>query len=222
MDTAETALLSKTVPPRPRERIISTACELFRKHGYRGVGVDAIAEAAGTNKMTLYRHFGSKDELVVACLQEVGAEANRMWDRLENEHPADPLAQLQAWLQLGGGCGGPDGRGCSIANAAVELAETEHPAREIVSAFKCSQRNRLAQLCRDAGIADSETLADTLWLLLEGSRVSRQSTGVTGPSARFVAVGTAVIASFAGAAPQVSHPAKTTVRRKPALAAAGV
>ena len=60
---------------RPRERIIKTARDLFRRHGIRGVGVDTIAEKAGTNKMTLYRHFGSKDELVIACLREFEHEA---------------------------------------------------------------------------------------------------------------------------------------------------
>jgi AcrR family transcriptional regulator len=198
MDVATAAL------PKPRERILATARELFRKHGIRGIGVDAIAEAAGTNKMTLYRHFGSKDELVVACLRAVAMEADRMWDRLEASHPEDPIAQLHAWLAYGGGCGGPDGRGCSMANAAVELTEGDHPAREVIAAFKRSQRDRLADICRRAGIAAAETLADTLSLLLEGARVSRQSMGAAGPSANFVAVGTAVIASFAGAAPATS------------------
>lgn len=53
----------------PRDRIVSTACQLFREHGIRGIGVDAIAEAASTNKMTLYRHFGSKDDLVCEALK---------------------------------------------------------------------------------------------------------------------------------------------------------
>ncbi len=53
----------------PRDRIVSTACQLFREHGIRGIGVDAIAEAAATNKMTLYRHFGSKDDLVCESAQ---------------------------------------------------------------------------------------------------------------------------------------------------------
>src|SRR5215470_9419775 len=70
-------------PPRPRERIIATARDLFRRHGIRGIGVDAIAEAADTNKMTLYRHFGSKDELVVACLRAGGAEVEAIWGRIE-------------------------------------------------------------------------------------------------------------------------------------------
>ena len=81
-------------PMRPRERIIKTARELFRRHGMRGVGVDAIAEQAGTNKMTLYRHFGSKDELIVACLRDVAAENEEIWSDLEAAHPGDPMAQF--------------------------------------------------------------------------------------------------------------------------------
>ena len=79
---------------RPRERIISTARDLFRKHGIRGIGVDAIAEAANTNKMTLYRHFGSKDDLVVACLRDVASEVDAIWNGFEQDFPGDPLAQL--------------------------------------------------------------------------------------------------------------------------------
>jgi AcrR family transcriptional regulator len=181
---------------KPRQRIINMARDLFRKHGIRGIGVDAIAEAAGTNKMTLYRHFGSKDELVAECLREVGRSAEAMWAGFEAAHPGDPLAQLHAWVRCGAECAAGDGRGCDIANAAVELAESDHPARHVIEEFKRKQRDRLAALCRDAGIADSDLLADTLSLLLEGARVSRQSVGVEGPCARFIASGEAVIASF--------------------------
>ena len=58
------ALAAQACVQRPRERIVASAQDLFHRHGIRGVGVDTIAEAAGTNKMTLYRHFGSKDELI--------------------------------------------------------------------------------------------------------------------------------------------------------------
>jgi len=184
-------------PPKPRERIISTARDLFRKHGIRGIGVDAIAEVAGTNKMTLYRHFGSKDDLVVACLCEVAREAEAIWDGFEAAHPGDPLAQLHAWVRCGAECALGDGRGCDMANAAVELAESGHPARCVIEAFKAAQRDRLARLCRKAGIAKADLLADTLSLLLEGARVSRQSAGVEGPCARFIKIGEAVIAAFA-------------------------
>jgi AcrR family transcriptional regulator len=184
-------------PPKPRERIISTARDLFRKHGIRGVGVDAIADVAGTNKMTLYRHFGSKDDLVIACLREVAQDAETIWNGFEAAHPDDPLAQLHAWVRCGAECALGDGRGCDMINAAVELAESDHPARCVIEAFKAAQRDRLARLCRNAGIAKADLLADTLSLLLEGARVSRQSAGVEGPCARFIAIGEAVIAAFA-------------------------
>ena len=184
-------------PLKPRDRIISTARDLFRKHGIRGVGVDAIAEEAGTNKMTLYRHFGSKDDLVVACLREVAREAEAIWQGFESAHPGDPLAQLHAWVRSGAECAVGDGRGCDMVNAAVELAENDHPARCVVEEFKTGQRDRLAGLCRKAGIVQADLLADTLWLLLEGARVSRQSAGAEGPCARFIATGEAVIAAFA-------------------------
>src|SRR6188768_963104 len=96
------------VPLRPRERIIGTARELFRKHGIRGIGVDAIAEAAGTNKMTLYRHFGSKDELLAACLRDVGREVDLAWKEVEQTHPGDPMAQLHTWIRYGAECAGGD------------------------------------------------------------------------------------------------------------------
>jgi AcrR family transcriptional regulator len=185
------------VPPKPRERIISTARDLFRKHGIRGIGVDAIVDVAGTNKMTLYRHFGSKDDLVIACLRAVAREAESIWDGFEAAHPGDPLAQLHAWVRCGAQCAGGDGRGCDLVNAAVELAEGDHPARCVIEEFKTAQRDRLARLCGNAGIAQADLLADALSLLLEGARVNRQSAGVEGPCARFIAIGEAVIAAFA-------------------------
>jgi AcrR family transcriptional regulator len=191
--------MDAAVIAKPRDRILATARDLFRKHGLRGVGVDAIVEAAETNKMTLYRHFGSKDELVVACLQQVAEEATASWDRLAAAHPGDAMAQLRAWLRQGANCGGADGRGCSLANAAIELTDDDHPARKFIAGFKRSQRDRLAKLCREAGIVAADTLADTLSLMAEGARVSRQTMGPDGLSSRFVASGEAVIASFVGA-----------------------
>ncbi len=74
-------LTNEKIPPR--ERIVSTASELFREHGIRGIGVDAIADAALTNKMTLYRHFGSKDELVCETLRRACEKAEAIWRDLE-------------------------------------------------------------------------------------------------------------------------------------------
>src|SRR5499433_1906378 len=93
MKTAPTtATIGRTEGIPPRERILAVAADLFYRHGIRAVGVEAIAEAAGTNKMTLYRHFASKDELVAECLRKVGAKADALWDRIEAAHPGDPRA----------------------------------------------------------------------------------------------------------------------------------
>ena len=83
----------------PRERIIAVASDLFYRHGIKAVGVDSIAEAAGTNKMTLYRHFDSKDELVAQYLRCLAAKSTATWDRLAAEHPGNPRARLRAWLK---------------------------------------------------------------------------------------------------------------------------
>src|SRR6516225_11512466 len=82
----------------PRERILAVAADLFYRHGIRAIGVEAIAEAAGTNKMTLYRHFASKDELVAEYLRRLAEKASSSWDKLAAQHPGDPRAQLRAWL----------------------------------------------------------------------------------------------------------------------------
>lgn len=181
---------------RPRDRIVVSARDLFHRHGIRGIGVDAIAEAAGTNKMTLYRHFGSKDDLVIECLRTAADEIDATWRDLEAAFPGDPLAQLHGWVKGAAACVIAEGRGCDLANAAVELAEEGHPARRVIEEFKTAHRNRLAGLCRAAGVAKADLLADSLSLLLEGARVSRQSVGADGPSARFVSMAEAMIEAF--------------------------
>ncbi|CAN7688478.1 TetR/AcrR family transcriptional regulator [Rhizobium sp. LjRoot258] len=161
----------------PRERIVSTAAELFREHGIRGIGVDAIADAALTNKMTLYRHFGSKDELVCETLRRASEKAEAIWRDLESAHPGDPKAQLRAWVEARTQslCG--EHVGCDLANAAIELKGDGHPAYDVIERHKAEQRDRLEALCLAAGAREPNLLADTLTLLLEGARVTRQAMG---------------------------------------------
>lgn len=190
--------MPSVVAVRPRERIIAAARELFHRHGIRGVGVDTIADAAGTNKMTLYRHFGSKDELILAYVQTIAAEGEAMWQEIAHDHPGDPRAQLENWLDRAQACVSEDGRGCDLANAAVELTERDHPARRLIEQLKTDHRNRLAALCEAAGVTQSEELADTLTLLLEGARVSRMTAGRRGPSAEFIHTARSIIQAFKG------------------------
>jgi len=190
--------MEKCAPPRlpPRDRIVACARDLFHRHGIRGIGVDAIAEAAATNKMTLYRHFESKDALIVECLRRTSDEAAMVWAKLEQAHPGDPLAQLRGWLKVASDYVTSDRRGCDMLNAAVELCEADHPAHRVIMEFKTAQRDRVAKLCHAAGFAQPDLLADALCLLLEGARVSRQSVGAEGPSAKLMRLGDALITSF--------------------------
>jgi AcrR family transcriptional regulator len=197
MKSARTAVShdnNERIPPR--ERLLAVAAELFYRHGIRAVGVEAIAEAAGTNKMTLYRHFPSKDELVAEYLREAAREADRCWHAYERAHPGDPLAQIRAWLaEMADHLAHPGERGCAFANAAVELPDKAHPARRVIEDYKVALRNRLIDLCRRAGLSDPEMLADELHLLLEGARVTTQSVGADGLGARLMRMGEAVIAA---------------------------
>lgn len=180
----------------PRERILAAASDLFYRQGIRAVGVDAIAEAAGTNKMTLYRHFESKDALVAEYLRRLSSKSQQFWAFIEREHPDSPRKQLGAWLEAAGrDANDPQGRGCALANAAVELAEKDHPARRVIEEHKHAQRDRLAKLCADAGLKQPEMLADELFMLLEGARVCCQSMPHDSPHCRFVRVGEAIIAA---------------------------
>ena len=190
---------AETAAVPPRERILKAADDLFYRHGIRAVGVEAIAEAAGTNKMTLYRHFPSKNALVAEYLLAKAKRVDALWERLEAAHPGDPRAQLHAWVKHMAEdvvCRGS--RGCAHANAAIELTEKEHPARPVIEAFKRAQRARLTRLCCAAGLSEPELLADELHLVLEGARVSLQSVGPEDLGARIVRIGEAIIASHSG------------------------
>ena len=159
--------MTEGVLTRPRDRILEAARDLFHLQGYRGVGVDAIAEAAGTNKMTLYRHFGSKDDLIVECLRTAIAEAHTYCAGIETRHPNDRGAQLTEWIKVAAEFVESDCRGCDLSNAAVELADDGHPAHRVIG---ISQEHQMAcgDLCRRRYRALE--LCDILATLLEGAR----------------------------------------------------
>ena len=185
VSTASPAADRQGSSPPPRERILAAARELFYRRGIHAVGVEAIAEAAGTNKMTLYRHFASKDVLVAACLSELTQEFDVAWDAIAAAHVGDPEGQLLAWLRHM--CEFKEHeaeRGCALANAAVELPDKDHPARRVIREYKTALRERLIRLCRDAKLAEPERLADEVFLIIEGARITAQSVGTEGLAAR--------------------------------------
>jgi AcrR family transcriptional regulator len=185
-DLGESAVIDAGLAAKPpRERIMLAACELFYRHGVRPVGVEAIADAALTNKMTLYRHFRSKDDLIVAYVQQLANEGTEVLDRILADNPGRPQKQLDAWVNyIEDVLTNKLERGCALANAAVEL-DTGHPARAVIEAYKQRKHDRLAELFRAAQYSDPELLADEVFLLFEGARISLQCGG-KGPASRVV------------------------------------
>ena len=180
----------------PRDRIIDAARDLFRKHGIKGIGVDAIAEAAESNKMTLYRHFGSKDDLVFVCLQEAAAEAEAFWDGIKAANPGDARAQLADWVRRAGEFVTVEHCNCELLDAAAQLIESDHPARQFIEDLRNLYRERLVDLCSTAGAADAELLVDALTLLVEGARTNWRSAGPGGAATRFVKVADMIVDDF--------------------------
>lgn len=185
--------------PSARKRIFNTAAELFYRRGIRAVGVEAIAAAADSTKMSLYRSFPSKDVLVAEWLRDHDVNFWRAWDAMQERHPGNPRKQLAAaFALLTKHVSDPNARGCPMANAAVEITEKDHPARKVIEAHKAKLRARLAELCGRLGARDPGLLADQLFLLMEGAQVST-ILGVRAPARNVARAADAVIdAQLAG------------------------
>jgi AcrR family transcriptional regulator len=175
MSTAsiEKSAIKQTTPQKPaRDRIFNSAKELFYLQGIRAVGVESIAEHAGTTKMSLYRNFQSKDELVAECLRDHKREFWAWWDSVIEPLAGDPKAQLLALVDAFVTCECDEhSRGCPLANAIVELHEPQHPGRAVIRDHKNEMRSRLRGLCHAMGAADADRLGDSLMLLIEGAYV---------------------------------------------------
>jgi AcrR family transcriptional regulator len=168
--------------PSARKRIFDTAAELFYRRGIRAVGVETIAVEAATTKMSLYRSFPSKDVLVAEWLRDHDIRFWQTWDAMARKHPGDSRKQLQAAFGLlTKHVSDPAARGCPMANAAVEITDSDHPARKVIEMHKAKLRARLAQLCRQVGAREPALLADELFLLMEGAQISIVL-GVRGPA----------------------------------------
>lgn len=158
-----------------QEKILQAAAELFYSQGIRATGVDAIAKAANTTKMSLYKYFPSKDELVLAFLRRRD-EDFRAWFVGQVEARADtPRAKLLAifdvigeWMDI------PEFRGCAFINAAAEFPLEGNPVHRVSAEFYDHFRSYIADLAGQCGAKSPQSLALQLSLLVEGAIVSEQ------------------------------------------------
>lgn len=153
-----------------RERILDTAAELFYREGIRAVGIDTIIAKSGVAKMSLYRNFASKDDLVCAYLERNIAQHGAWWDRVVSRHPGDPRAQMKAlFVALGHWIDHPKFQGCPFTSAAAELRDPANPARALALAHKRMVRDRLHRVAVAAGADDPDRLCAQLQVLMEGA-----------------------------------------------------
>ena len=170
-----------------RDHLVDTALELFYQDGFHATGIDRILETAGVARMTLYNHFKSKDELIVAVLRRRD-EKFRNWfmrrvERLASR-PEDRLLAiydaLKEWFSSKAFCG------CMFINASAEFGDPDDPIHMVAAEHKQLIRRYLGELTRDAiaGEAEAEALADELMLLMEGAIVMAYVAGDHSAAAR--------------------------------------
>jgi AcrR family transcriptional regulator len=172
-----TALANCEANACARDRLFSAAINLFYRNGIRGVSVDAIAEEAGTTKVTFYRVFESKDDLVVQVLEEQSRRFWQWWDGIVAQHAGNPRKQIEELIARFRDeiVGDEACRGCAVANAAVEIVDDEHPARAVIKRHKLEIAQRLRDLCREMGARQPDVLGDALSLLYSGAFAARLS-----------------------------------------------
>jgi AcrR family transcriptional regulator len=158
-----------------RERILETASELFYRMGVRAVGVDLVVKQADVAKTSLYRHFGTKDDLIAAFLEREDADFWGSWNAVAERHKDDPGAELDAHLGwIGERVGRPHYRGCPQINVAAEFPDMAHPARKVATAHKREMRQRLRGIAERLGVDRPDELAGQLAVLINGAFVSAQ------------------------------------------------
>lgn len=160
-------------PASRREDVLRAASELFYEEGFRAVGVDAIAERAGISKMTIYNHFGSKDELGAAYLLRRDEGIRQFIEGRVSELATEPRERLLAIFDAFAEQVERDAfRGCHLINAFVELTDRDHPARRVAVEQNERWRAYVLELARAAGLSEAEEFGDQLFLLLEGALVT--------------------------------------------------
>jgi AcrR family transcriptional regulator len=153
---------------------MDAAYELFSRRGIQAVGVDAIIERSGVARQTLYRHFDSKQDLVLAFLERRDQEWTRNWLHAEiGRRASDPADQLLAIFDVfGEWFRTPDFEGCAFINVMLEHADGSDPVRRASTAYLAGIRAILEDLARQAGITDAEDFARKWHILMKGSIVA--------------------------------------------------
>lgn len=176
-------MTSSSKPSARRDHLLQVASDLFARYGYHSTGVDRILTESGVAKMTLYKHFASKDELIAQSIRFRGARS-RGWFITEIEaRTADPEARLlalfdvlEAWFEH------ESFRGCPFVNATAEYGDADDPIHAAAAEHKALLRDYFVEQAANAGFCSPGDIADHVMLLMEGAIVTRQVSGPQSPS----------------------------------------
>jgi AcrR family transcriptional regulator len=172
------------LPPAPktgRERLTAAAIELFYRHGFAAVGIDRVIASAGVTKTTFYKHFESKDDLMVAAVQRRDEWEAQAWGHAVRKLAGDdPRAQLLAMIDvMDVWFNDPDFHGCLFVNAAMEFSNPHDPVHEaaVASKLRTLQHRRDVALAAGADPQKAQTFADCYTALIEGALTLRHTHG---------------------------------------------
>jgi len=204
---------AKRVESPARERILDTAARLFYRDGYRAVGVDTIIAESGVAKMTLYRHFPSKDDLIAAYLGRANHQLLEWMERLIVPHQ-DSRAALEAVFEgVAKLASSPQCLGCAFVGAAAEFPELDHPGHRAALAHKRQVVDRFRDLAEAAGARDPRGLAEQLLLVMDGAWSAARVFGPGSHGRRAAAAAKALIAAQVRDSPGRPPRVRTTARQ---------
>lgn len=161
-----------------RDLVINTALELFYTQGYHATGIDQIIEEAGVAKMTLYNHFNSKDELLLAALDRRDTNFRNELERRVEETGGDAQAKLiEVFDVLDDFVHDRDFYGCMFVNISAEFSNHDHEIHRVAAGHKRIMTAYLRNIAAEGGLANPDQLAQQLMILFDGTIVTAQVSG---------------------------------------------
>ena len=176
--------MTTTTKAKPRERLLAVAEELFYAEGVH-IGVDRLCEVAQVSKRSMYQHFGSKDDVLVAMLEHRAPQVMAGLDAAPDAPPRERI--LAVFDSLAAQAQSPEFLGCPFVSVATELKDRQHPASVAAMGYKLELTAFFEEQARLGGATDPESLGVQLTMVFDGAGAYSVVRGGASPAARAAA-----------------------------------